>query len=198
MVSALERNAADLESELAWLERLIDTRLKLYFGLDGAASAEALMPPDLSGSDSPYATFLRETNLEFNERVALVLALVPHLRPQLLDVFFTRNQTFDRRFTEFGDARREPEGDFWPTGETLAFIIAGTDLAERFRLRKLFEPGHVFTRRAVLRATSASADEPVMKARLQVSDDALALFTTGEARRPTFGAHSRRSEWKPG
>ncbi len=189
MVSALERNAADLESELAWLERLIDTRLKLYFGLDGAASAEALMPPDLSGSDSAYATFLRETNLEFNERVALVLALVPHLRPQLLDVFFTRNQTFDRQFTEFGDARREPEGDFWPTGETLAFIIAGTDLAERFRLRKLFEPGHVFARRAVLRATSASADEPVMKARLQVSDDALALFTTGEARRPTFGAH---------
>ncbi len=71
--------------------------------------------------------------------MALVLALAPHLRPQLLDVFFTRNQTFDRRFTEFGDARREPEGDFWPTGETLAFIIAGTDLAERFRLWKLFE-----------------------------------------------------------
>ncbi len=190
MVSALEQNAADLEGELAWLARLIDARFKLYFDLDGnAAAGEALAPPDLSVSDSPYAAFLRETGCGFAERVALVLSLAPHIRPQLLDVFFTRNQTFDRRFTEFGGARREPDGDFWPTGETLAFVIAGTDLATRFRLQALFEPEHVFVRRGLLRATPVNADEPMMKARLHLSDDALALFTTGKARRPTFGAH---------
>jgi len=126
MVSALEQNAADLEQELAWLARLIDARFAVYFNLDGATAAEAAAPPDLSGSESPYARFLREAELSFAERTALVLALAPHLRPQLLDVFFTRNQTFDRRFTEFGGARREPDGDFWPTAETLAFILGGT------------------------------------------------------------------------
>jgi hypothetical protein len=190
MVSALEQNAADLEGELAWLARLIDARFKLYFDLDAAVAAgEALAPPDLSGSDSPYAAFLRETGCGFAERVALVLALAPHIRPQLLDVFFTRNQTFDRRFTEFGGARKGADGDFWPTGETLAFIIAGTDLAQRFRLRALFDSNHVFVRRNVLRALPASADEPAMKAPLHISEDALTLFTAGEVRRPVFGAH---------
>jgi len=189
MVSALERNAADLEAELAWLARLIDAQFKLYFGLEGGAVPELPAAPDLSGSDSPYATFLRENALDFPERVALVLALAPHTRPQLLDVFFTRNQTFDRRFTEFGGVRREPDGDFWPTGETLAFIVAGIDLAARFRLRALFEPDHLFVRRGVLRAVQASADEPIMKARLVLSEDALAQFTTGDARSPVFGAH---------
>jgi len=190
VVSALEQNATDLEAELNWLARLIDARFKLYFDLDGgAAPVEVPPPPDLSGSDSPYATFLRETGCGFVERVALMLALAPHLRPQLLDMFFTRNQTFDRRFTEFGGARREADGDFWPTGDTLAFIISGNDLATRFRLQALFEPQHVFARRSLLVAVPASAEEPVMKARLQLSNEALSLFTTGKAQRPTFGAH---------
>ena len=64
----------------------------------------------------------------------LVLSLVPHIRPQLLDVFFTKNKNFDRKFTEFGGLRGGPDGDFVPTGETLAFILGGNDLAIRFGL----------------------------------------------------------------
>jgi len=159
MVSALEQNALDLEAELSWLARLIDARFKLYFDLGGGAEAvDVPAPPDLSGSESPYATFLRESGCGFAERVALALALAPHLRPQLLDVFFTRNQTFDRRFTEFGGVHKEHDANFWPTGETLAFVIAGMDLAERFRLQALFEPEHVFARRDLLLALPASAD----------------------------------------
>src|SRR5262249_9442930 len=112
MVSALEQSAVDLEGELSWLGRLIDARFKLYFNLDDAEADAVVQPPDLSESDSPYAMFLREIGCDFGERVALVLALTPHLRPQILDVFFTRNQTFDRRFTEFGGARQDAGGEF--------------------------------------------------------------------------------------
>ena len=189
MVSALEQNATDLEGELNWLAQLIDVRFKLYFNLEGAEPTAAPEPPDLSQSPSPYATLLRELECDFAERVALVLALAPHLRPQILDVFFTRNQTFDRRFSEFGGVRKDSDGEFWPTGETLAFIIGGTDLAARFRLQALFEPDHPFARRGMLRAATSGGDEPPMKARLALSEDALALFTRGEQRRPSFGAH---------
>ena len=189
MVSALEQNAADLERELDWLARLIDARFKLYFSLDGAEPGTALESPDLSRSQSPYATFLRETKCDFAGRVALVLALAPHLRPQILDVFFTRNQTFDRRFSEFGGVRKDADGEFWPTGETLAFIIGGTDLVARFKLQGLFEPDHPFARRGILQAATSGSDEPAMKARLALSEDALALFTRGEHRRPSFSAH---------
>jgi hypothetical protein len=104
-------------------------------------------------------------------------------------VFFTRNQTFDRRFAEFGGVRGEPDGDFWPTGETLAFIVAGADLAMRFRLQALFGPQHVFVRRGLLRALPVNAEQPAMKARLHLSGEALSLFTTGKLPRPTFSAH---------
>ena len=55
----------------------------------------------------------------------VILSLIPQIRPQLLDVFFTKNKTFDRKFTEFGGFRQGSEGDFQPTGETLAIHSGG-------------------------------------------------------------------------
>ncbi|HEX3349533.1 MAG TPA: ATP-binding protein [Acetobacteraceae bacterium] len=183
--TALESNARDLEAELGWFARVIDARMKLYFDVACEYDAvTAIAPPALSGS--PYAAFAR--GLDFAERLALVLALVPHLRPLLLDVFHTRNQTFDRHFTEFGGVRGSADGDFWPTGETLAFILGGTELDARFRLHALFDPRHLFARRDVLHARPAGADVPWMKAPLRLSEEYLSLFTTGEPRHPAFSA----------
>ena len=189
MSKALALNARDLEAELAWFARVLDTRFKLYFGQDcELAEVDQVTPPDLARSKSPYALFLRRHRLGFDERLALVLALVPHLRPQLLDVFFTRNQTFDRRFTEFGGRREGAEGGFLPTGETLAYILAGNDLARRIALQDLFEPGHVFSRRDILRLEPAAGEPSALTAPLQLSEEALGLLTLGRARRPRFGA----------
>ena len=149
MVSRVQQNARDLEAELSGWRRL-STRGSSSISTGAAAKATSNAPPDLSGSDSPYARFLRHYGFSFAERMALVLALVPHLRPQLLDVFFTRNKLFDRRFTEFGGVRRD-DGDFLPTGETLAFLLAGDDLAKRFSLQALFDGEHVFARHDILR-----------------------------------------------
>lgn len=184
------QNASDLETELAWFARLLDARFKLYFGEDcDVQTIFQITPPDFDASSSAYASFLHHHKLVFAERVALVLSLVPHIRPQLLDVFFTRNQTFDRRFTEFGGLRDGADGGFTPTGETLAFILAGNDLETRFALQALFEPQHVFARHDVLRLAPLGSDEPSMKAPLRLSGEFLSLFTTGQPRRPAFGAH---------
>jgi hypothetical protein len=121
--------------------------------------------------------------------MAVVLALVPHIRPQLLDGFFLRNKTFDRRFTEFGGLAGGAEGDFQPTGETLAFILAGNDLETRFALQALFHPQHVFARHGILRPAAGAHEETPMKAPLRLSEEFLSLFTTGQPRRPDFGPH---------
>ena len=70
----------------------------------------------------------RHYKLSFVERVAIVLSLVPLIRPQLLDIFHTKNKTFDRKFTEFGGVRDAASGEFVPTGETLAFYAWDGDL----------------------------------------------------------------------
>src|SRR5262245_33676915 len=126
--SAIELNARDLERELGWLARVIDARFKLYFGQEaGVKSVFEVAPQEFAEPASAYAGFVRHYDLAFTERAAIALALVPHIRPQLLDVFHTKNRTFDRKFTEFGGLR-DANGDFAPTGETLAFLLAGNDL----------------------------------------------------------------------
>src|SRR3954464_12901629 len=113
MMTPLQQNACDLEQELSWFARVLDARFKLYFGQESVVpDVFAATPPDLRASGSPYATFVQHYQLSFAERTALVLSLVPHIRPQLLDIFFTKNSTFDRKFTEFGGIRVGPDGDF--------------------------------------------------------------------------------------
>lgn len=187
-LTLLQRNARDLENELAWFARLLDARMKHYFTPERAAETPDLTPPDLSSADSPYAGFVNHYQLSFPERAAVVLALIPHIRPRLLDVFYIKNKQFDRKFTEFGGVFGGPDGDFTPTGETLSFILAGDDLVVRFGLQSLFNDDHFFVKHNILRPTP-HGEETQMKAPLGLSDEYLSYFTNGEARRPDFGAN---------
>ena len=185
------RNAADLEREFAWFAQVVDARFKRYFGTpeDGGGVAEATLaaiaPPELKAATSPYARLLRRHRATAAERLALVLALLPHCKPQLLDIFHTRNQTFDRHFTEFGG--RRDGGDFTPTGQTLAFLVAGGELAPRLALQSLFERDHWFATEHLLRLAPRPAGEPLLDAALQLTDEGLALATTGRMPRPSLG-----------
>lgn len=185
-LNPLQLNARDLEQELAWFSSILDARFKSYF--EQNPQADAPEPPDFSESKSPYAGFIRHYSLSFPERIALILALTPHIRPRLLDIFFIKNKNFDRKFTEFGGIFGGPDGDFTPTGETLAFILAGDDLTVRFDLQSLFDGDHFFAKHNILRLTPTS-NEPTMKAPMRISDEILSHFTTGKPRRPDFGAN---------
>ncbi|MEZ4362937.1 MAG: ATP-binding protein [Kofleriaceae bacterium] len=206
----------DLERELTWFTQVLNLRFRLYFrraaapddGLaaapdDRRAAAPAaaddddgdaasgprtlaeLPPPEAGDSDSAWARFVRERPLSVAERLAVVLALVPHLRPRLLDVFFTRNAAFDRRFTEFGGVRSD--GDFEPTGETLAFLLGGDSLEARVEVARLLVPDHPLIHRDVVRPVPLHPGQPMMKAPLRISPELLSLFTLGHHLRSALG-----------
>src|SRR5439155_4508547 len=109
-----------------------------------------ISPPSLEGSPSAWAAFLREHGVSAPVRAILVLALVPHLRPQLLDVLWVRNDETQRGFTEFGGVQSATSGAFAPTGETAAFLLAGDDLAGRFEVMRLFESEPLLAAKGVL------------------------------------------------
>jgi ATPase family associated with various cellular activities (AAA) len=184
----IQHNARDLEQELAWFAQLLDKRFKRYFGQETEdQDIFDTTPPDLADSESAYAGFVRHYNLSFVERVAIVLSLIPLIRPQLLDIFHTKNKTFDRKFTEFGGIR-DTNGEFVPTGETLAFILATNNLELRFALQALFERSHFFAKHNILRLIPQGRDEPVLKGSLRLSEEYFGLFTTGHARRTELSA----------
>ncbi|HEX2211494.1 MAG TPA: ATP-binding protein [Longimicrobium sp.] len=183
---ALTLNARDLERELEWFARVLDARLKSYFG--GGEGARPPLPEAPPLGPSRYAGFIRQHRLTVGERLVLLLALIPHVRPQLLDVLWARNEATERGFTEFGGWNGTTHGGFIPTGETAAFVLAGDDLAGRFAVSRLFDGDHPFARHNVLRLSSASPAEPYLSGALTLSAEHLARFTTGEERKPAFSS----------
>ena len=181
MATMTERNALDLELELDWFARVLDTRFKLHFGHEtDYQRITEIEPPDLSSSESTYADFIRQYELGFVERIAIILALVPHLRPKLLDIFHTKNKIFDRKFTEFGGII-DSNGDFAPTGETLVFIVADGYLHASLALQALFERDHFFAKHDLVRLEPQNQNAALMKASLRLSDECLGRITTGRA-----------------
>jgi hypothetical protein len=182
-------NAKTLNAELDWLSKVIQARMDHYLSHnDSGKSVDDIPPPKLKVSDSLYAKAVLHYEMTIYERLVLLLAIVPHVRPQLLDVFFLKNATYDRGFTEFGGLRGTHFGGFLPTGETAAFLLAGNDLNMRFNLMHIFERDHYFFRHNILRLQRPGNDEPPLSGQLTLSNEYLGYFTAGVMNKPDFSA----------
>lgn len=183
----LSHNAQALGQEMDWLAQLIDARLRTHFQPENTPEeAPNLDPPALEANTSIFANFLHHYQLSYAERAVLALTLAPHIRPQLLDVFFSKNEQLDRGFTEFGGIRGSTHGGFLPTGETAVYLLTGFDLEARFSLHSLFASEHFFSKHNILRLEPASQEEPFLSGALKLSREFLEFFTTGEVHRPAF------------
>ncbi len=175
LVDTAAANARDLGAELAWLDGVIARRFASYFGVEGPSGPA--VAPDLSASRSGYAGLLRSLPSEPAVRLALILALAPNVRPKVFDILQTRNEVTDRRFVEFGGVLRDTV--FWPTAETLAFVLGGAELDARFRAMALFEPGGPFATVGCVTTIPEAPDDPPVRHRLHVPPEVLARVTTG-------------------
>src|ERR1700761_5884012 len=98
-LTIIKNNADTLTAEMQWLSDIIDTRMKLYWNQPCEyRDISEVIVPDLGNNPSPYANILKHYQLNQEERIILLLALAPHIQPQLLDVFFVKNVDYDRGF----------------------------------------------------------------------------------------------------
>lgn len=180
-------NAKHLEQELEWFSEVLDTRFKLYFDKDSRyESIFEIQPPGLNGRASNYSRFLRKHNLDEAERLTLLLALIPHVRPHTLDIFFTQNAHYDRGFTEFGGLKGNSYSGFLPTGETVMFLLTGGDLKKRFKYNYLFDQDHLFAQQNILSLERSATNEPMLSGTLRLNEDYVDYFTTGKVTKPSF------------
>ncbi|MFT3734752.1 MAG: ATP-binding protein [Rhodocyclaceae bacterium] len=198
LADALIANGQDLERELEWFASQLELRLKAYFG-DPSQSPplpqEDAPPPDLSASQSSWSRFLQRYDISAAERLLIVLALVPHLRPQLLDVLLTRNEVTQRPFTEFGGHNGNANGGamggsgFIPSIETAQFLLAGDRLTERLKIASMLEPEARLARLDVLYTSHVAPGEPRSSAALRLSPRFVATITRGQDERPAFNEY---------
>ncbi len=191
-IDRLHSNAAALEKELNWLTVVIDTRFKLYFGHESEFADIAEVPaPGHNETESALGSLISHYQLGMAERLILMLALAPHVKPEILDVFFIEKKEIGQRFTQFGGFTGSIHRGFIPTAETAAFIIAGENLTRRFILSEFFEDEHFFNRHNILKLEydETNKREPLWSAPLTISKEYLSYLTNGKSYRPAFSVH---------
>jgi AAA+ superfamily predicted ATPase len=166
------------------LEAVIVERLTTHFErsprLADRSAESRLLDQSLFGDVAGF----RE--LTFNEHVLLLLALVPHVRPDLITRIIAQHLPEGGDLPEFGGVRAEHHRGVLPTGETAQFVLAGDDLAGRLDVQRMLSSDHWFSRCHVLCLDTVREGEPVMSGRLILDSEIVEKLTTGAVSLPRF------------
>jgi len=168
---------------IAWFNQVLTVAIQLYFQQDCEyTSPEEISPPANGWMEKK--TGLQQ--ITFQERTVVMLALMPHVCPQILDIFFVQNKNFDRQYTEFGGWKGLSHGGFLPTGETASFIIAGEDMEKKKEVIRMFQRDHWFYSVNILRLEGAGEGEPFLSGQLCVSDEFLSKVLLDRDYKPDY------------
>ena len=163
-------NVHTITQELDWFQQLLALRVKITFEPSKSEVEMAkVTPPSLANDNSPYAQLIHKYGMDMQERLVLILALIPHIKPALLDLLNMKNKLYDIPFTEFGGVRHDKHKGVLPTGETAAFLLAGSDLEKRFAVLFLFGNAHFFHQEGIVSLQPFSSNEPLLYGVLQIS-----------------------------
>lgn len=168
-----------------WFQQVLDVAIRLYFRQECEVNSLYAIPPP-SGAHWEALTGLPESDITFEEKVVLLLTLIPHLYPQALDIFFVNNKNFDRPYTEFGGWKGVSHGGFLPTGETAAFLLVGEDVGQRQEIVRLLGHEHWFYTRNLLRLEGAGDGEPFLSGQLRATDELLSNVLLNREYKPDY------------
>ncbi len=177
-----------LERELYWCDQVIEARFKLYFQpqVSSLTSVLEVPPPSVTTLDY-YGEFIIQTGASFLQRLTLILALVPAIKPKLLDALLSQNEATNRIFSEFGLILKE-DGGVFTSGETLAFIMGGDDLTARFKVQAFLEEDSKKGIQQALEMTMGGSAAMMMKNALQLKPEYLQRFTSSNPYEPELNA----------
>lgn len=170
--------------ELIYLEQLIRYRLNSYFPSNNDETEPVM--PTLDQWHQPLADFIYRNNLNVHEAVLLLVALAPHVKPDLFDGAFDSKLNDSGNFPKLGGVRGKNARAFLPTGETLLFLLAGDHLPQRLQVQQLFGSEHMFAQKKIVWLEELSSAEPVMSGRIIMSQDYIDTFLFGKPAPPHF------------
>ncbi len=183
-----KQSAYTLQTDLLWLEAVIEVALALYFKTEiEYNSIKELQPPAIAPEDtSGYATILRQLQLSFEERLTLIMGLVKAIKPQSLDVFLIKNKSLDTVFSEFGGVKNDKQHGFTPTLETVCFLLGGADDIDiRLHFMKIIYETNSLYKEGVLE----SVKQPVtLQDPIQISDEYLGVIITNTPYTPQYSS----------
>lgn len=178
-------DARALGADLDWLGAVVAARMSRRRGAPGPTLSD--LPPPPLAQDSLWGSFVHHYGMDIGDRLIVLLALAPHVRPQALDALFTLDLATGRGYADAGGIQGTLHGGFLPTAETALFLLAEDDLATRFAIQARFDRDYVLARHDLVRVDAPPVGEPASAGALRLSGSLIELLTQGTLRRPDFG-----------
>jgi hypothetical protein len=174
-----------LEALLERLKNIVSARIQGFLKESGPS-------PEAHGTDAPplasHQLFRRVEGLRNDEeRILLLIALVPHLQPNFFESIILENLPAGGDFLEFGGVKGVNHRGMLPTGETAQFILAGMDLDRRLGIQGYFSEGHAFSAQNILWLEPVREGEPAMSGRIVLSREWADRLLLGREPVPRFG-----------
>jgi AAA+ superfamily predicted ATPase len=168
--------------EFQYLNDLINYRL------NNPGGQEIPAMPDIETWSLPIKKFLLESDLDKDQFAAtlLLIALTPHILPQLFDDAIQEKFKTGSDFPEIGGVRGNNFRGFLPTGQTAVFLLAGFDWQRRQKIEQLFWPDKDFAKKKIVWLEEPAAGEPVLSGKIIMSPDSVNLFLLGKSVPPHF------------
>ncbi|MEN2399209.1 ATP-binding protein [Flavobacterium sp. MC2016-06] len=176
------QNIIVLHQEMDWLQMVIDQVICSYLLQEGHENHWMDIPfpeADEDTKDNVYYTKLKEWNLNKFERLCLALIIAPQIKPEVLDIFFSKNAMYDRGFTEFGGVVNKNHSGFLPTGQTLSFLITAVNPELKIEVLNILNTTNILSKEQVLILEITESNMPLLNQTISINERWLHYFITG-------------------
>ncbi|MEM7038698.1 MAG: ATP-binding protein, partial [Bacteroidota bacterium] len=171
--------------ELHWVSSLIRSRLISLLNIAEATVPEAdLIAPDHSQHADAFGDFIFRNRLSIPERVVLMLALIPEIRPSVLRDF--SNQASDA--PEIGLYPGQLKHQYFPTMRTALMLLGGLEPSRFMQFNQIFQPEHPFVRQNVIRFLSTKGEVTFLDRPFAITAEYFYILSTGEKYRPRYSS----------
>jgi AAA+ superfamily predicted ATPase len=182
----LQTHPDNINHSLNFLQDIISRRLNEFFKKENT-TAFSFPSLTIEPDDAPLNHFLIKHQLNIEEYIILLLALMPHIQPNFLDAVIQQYLPNGGDFPEIGGVKGNNHRGMLPTGETALFIIAGNDINKRMQATQYFSTDHFFAKESILQLEFVKDGEPRMSGKIIMQPEYVDLFTTGIVSKPNFG-----------
>jgi len=177
-----------MDELLAFLETVIRNRLEAEFGLE-TNTPVAVWEPEMYDSESPIMHFISQYELDQENVIWLLLALAPHIKPQLLTSTISEYLPNGGEFPEFGGVKAKNHRGIIPTGETGLYILAGQSAQARIEAKYRIDHQNRLFHKGILSIEDVPGGEPKMSGRLIIDEEYVDFLTTGEIVKPKMSGN---------
>ena len=167
--------ATSIAPLMEYLAAYINYRLSTELGDEAAP----LPVWDQSHNSSALAQYMLDEDLNNDERLLLLLAIVPHISPNFIQNIVSSFLPNGGEFTEFGGVKGKNHRGILPTAETAVYILSGNDIQQRLETIAFLQSKSTLVKNKVVTIEGVPKGEPVLSGKLVIDDEYLVKLTTG-------------------